>query len=316
MKRISLFILCITLLLLPDYAASQARRPTIMVVPSDSWCFQNNFVQEFDNQGNIVRVPNYRRALQESTDLLLVISKINELMADRGFPLVNLESSLRSLERQAAEDAMLVSGMGAEVNETPIDRLKSIANADIWIQMTWSVNQTGPRRSVTFNLQGLDAYTDKQIAGASGTGQPSISAELPVLLEEAVISHMDNFNGQLQRHFDDLFENGREISLRILTFSTFLGDLETHFHGRELNEIIEDWVADNTVQSRYNVPIATENRMSFEQVRIPIYDSRGRAIDARTWARNLQRMLRNDYGIESKLMTRGLGQAQLVIEDG
>ncbi len=315
MKNLKTLLILLTLVSLCHLAYSQARRPTIMVVPSDNWCFRNNFVQEFDNQGTLIRVPDYRRAMQESTELLLVISKINELMADRGFPLVNLESSLRSLEMQSAEDAMLLSGGGAEVNESPIDRLKNVANADIWMQMTWSINQMGPNRSITFNLQGLDAYTDKQVAGASGTGQPSMSAELPILLEEAVIAHIDNFNSQLQRHFDDLFENGREINLRILTFSSFVGNLETEYWGVELNEIIEDWVADNTVRGRYSLTMATENRMSFEQVRIPLYNARGRAIDARAWARDLQRMLQQNFNIESKLMTRGLGQAQLVIGD-
>ena len=64
-------------------------------------------------------------------------------------------------------------------------------------------------------MQGLDAYSDKQIAGASGTGQPSFTAEMPVLLEEAVLAHVDNFNVQLQSHFDDMFANGREIVLEL-----------------------------------------------------------------------------------------------------
>ena len=72
---------------------SQAKKPTIMIVPSDVWCNTNGYMMEFNNQGKIVKVPDYKKALQENADLLLVISKINELMADRGFPLKNLESS-------------------------------------------------------------------------------------------------------------------------------------------------------------------------------------------------------------------------------
>jgi hypothetical protein len=53
--------------------------------------------------------------------------------------------------------------------------------------------------------------------------------------------------------------------------------------------------------------------MVFEQVRIPLYNDRGRALDTRNWAAGLQKMLRSEYQIESKLMMRGLGQAQLVI---
>ena len=180
---------------------------------------------------------------------------------------------------------MLTSKSGADINETPIDVLKKVARADIWIQMTWTVNQTGPKKSITFVLQGLDAYTDKQVAGASGTGAPSFTAEFPVLLEEAVISHIDNFNAQLVKHFDDLFANGREVILRIKTFSSFSGDLESEYGGEELGTIIEDWLAANTVQGRFGTTDATESMMLFEQVRIPLYDANGRAVDARSWAR-------------------------------
>ena len=235
------------------------------------------------------------------------------MMTERGFPLKNLESVMKSLQSQSAEDAMLSSKTGADANESPIDKLKKVAKADIIMQLTWSINQTGPKRSVTFNLQGLDAYTDKQIAGASGTGQPSFSAELPVLLEEAVLTHIDNFNVQLQKHFDDLFANGREVSLRVMTFSSFNGDLESEYDGKELSEIIETWVSDNSVKGRFSLTDATENTMLFEQVRIPLYDASNRAVDTRGWARELQKMLADRYRITAKLMTRGLGQAQLVI---
>ena len=297
-------------------AFSQAKKPTIMVVPSDNWCVQNGFIQEFDNQGKKMKLPDYQRALQENSDLMLVVAKLNELMSERGFPLKNLESSLKSLQSQSAEDAMLSSKSGAELNESPIDKLKQVAKADIWLQMTWTVNTTGPKKSITFILQGLDAYTDKQVAGASGTGAPSFSAETPVLLEEAVLSHLDNFNSQLQGHFDDMFANGREVTLRIRTWGSWGYDLESDDFGdgsKELGEIIEDWVSDNTVAHRFSTTDATENMMLFEQVRIPLYDEKNRAVDTRGWARGLQKYLKDTYQIDAKLMMQGLGQAQLVL---
>lgn len=313
MKKLKGIIITLFALILSVSVFSQAKKPTIMVVPSDNWCVKNNFITVFDNMGSTIKIPDYRKALQESTELLNVISKINEMMTERGFPLKNLESAMKSMQNQSAEDAMLSSKTGADINESPIDKLKKVAKADIIMQLTWSINQTGPRRSITFNLQGIDAYTDKQIAGASGTGQPSFSAELPVLLEEAVLAHIDNFNAQLQKHFDDLFANGREVSLRITTFSSFNGDLENEYGGIELSEIIENWVSDNTVKNRFSLSDATENTMLFEQVRIPLYDANNRPVDTRGWARDLQKMLADRYRITAKLMTRGLGQAQLVI---
>jgi hypothetical protein len=295
---------------------AQAKKPTIMVVPSDNWCVQNGYVQKFDNMGTEMTLPDYRAALQQNSDLLLAISKINEMMAEREFPLKNLESSLKTLMNQEAEDAMLTNKEGGGVAESPIDKLKKVAKADIWMQLTYTVNQVGPKRSLTFNLQGLDAYTDKQIAGASGTGDPSFAPEIAILIEEAILSHIDNFNAQLQAHFEDIFANGREIVVRIKTWDDAGFDLEEEFDGDELGMIIEDWMSDNTVHGRFNTTDATENMMLFEQVRIPLEmeeDGKVRQVDARRWVNGLRKYLKSEYDIESKLMMQGLGQAQLVI---
>ncbi|HLA56154.1 MAG TPA: DUF6175 family protein [Flavobacterium sp.] len=312
MKKLITLIAVITVSL----GFAQAKKPTIMVVPSDVWCTKNGYMMEFDNMGTKVKIPDYKKAFQENADLMLVISKINGLMADRGFPLKNMESAIKTLESESAENAMLSSKSGAGVQENPIDKLKKVAKADIIMQLTWTVNTTGPKKSVTFNLQGLDSYTDKQIATATGTGAPSFSAELPVLLEEAVLAHIDNFNASLQKHFDDMFENGREILVRIKKFDSWSGDLEQEYGGKEVNAIIEDWMTANTVKGRFSISDNTENMMLIEQVRIPLYNAQGKATDARGWLKGLQDVLKNaPYAIPSKLMMKGLGQAVIVIGD-
>lgn len=314
MKKI--LVTLVGLLMIIQQGFGQAKKPTIMVLPSDVWCNTNGYMIEFDNQGTKVKVPNYKKAFQENADLLTVISKINGLMADRGFPLKNAESALKTLESESAENAMLTSKGGAAVAESPVDKLKKTAKADIIMQLTWTVNTTGPKKSITFNLQGLDAYTDKQVATAVGTGAPSFSAELPVLLEEAVLAHLDNFNASLQTHFDDMFANGREIIIRIKKFDSWDGDLEKDFGGKELGDVIEDWLKNNTQKGRFSTTDATENIMLFEQVRIPLYDAGGKAIDARGFCKDLQKFLQAPpYSITNKLMTKGLGQATIVLGD-
>ncbi|MBX2959733.1 MAG: hypothetical protein KF732_07215 [Flavobacteriales bacterium] len=309
-------IISITLsfVLLSALAFGQAKKPTIMVVPSDNWCITNGFFLEFDNQGTKTKIPDYKRAFQENSDLNLVISSLNDMMSERGFPLKNMESAIKTLEAEAAENNMLTSKSGAGVSESPVDALKRVAKADIIMQLTWTVNTTGPKKSITFNLQGLDSYTDKQIAGAQGTGAPSFSAEIAVLLQEAVTTHIDNFNSKLQLHFEDMFANGREIIIRIKKFDSWSEDLESEFDGKELSAIIEDWMAANTVKGRFNTTDATENMMLFEQVRIPMFDDSGKAIDARGFAKNLQKFLKSEpYLITNKLMMKGLGQAVIVL---
>ena len=294
------------------YAFSQAKKPTLMVVPSDLYCNQHGYTQTFNNQGQKEIIPDYKRALQNDPQLLTGITVIGQMMADRGFPLKLMEQELKSLNQESAEDALLTSKSGADVEESPVDRLKKTSKSDIILQVTWLVNKTGPKYSLTFNLLGIDAYTNKQIAACQGTGEPTFSAELPVLIEESIANHLETFTTQLQNHFDDMFENGREITLRCKKWDDSEFDFESEFNGEELSDIIEDWVSANTVKGRFNTSDATENFMYFEQVRIPLFDENQRATDARRWARGLINKLKS-YGVPAKLMMKGLGQATIII---
>lgn len=309
MKRIATLFFGIVM---PILAFSQAKKPTLMVVPSDLYCTQHGYMQSFNNQGMTENVPDYKRALQNDPQLLTGITVIGQMMADRGFPLKLMEQELKSLNEESAEDALLTSKSGADIAESPVDRLKKKSKSDIILQVTWLVNRAGPKYSLTFNLLGIDAYTNKQIAACQGTGDPTFSAELPVLIEESIANHLETFTTQLQNHFDDMFENGREITLRVKKWDDSEWDLESEFDGTELSDIIEDWISANTVKGRFNTTDATENFMYFEQVRIPLFDQNQRAMDARRWTRGLINKLKT-LGVPAKLMMKGLGQATIVI---
>lgn len=286
-----------------------------MVVPSDVWCVQNNYTVSYENQGVSEIIPDYKKALQTDANLLLAIAKINSLMADRGFPLKDLQSVTKSISQQNAESNMIQSKTsGAVLAENPIDRIRRTAKADIIMQLTWSINRMGPKYSLTYNLQGLDSYTNKQIAGVQGTSKQTISAELPILLEEAVLSNMDDFCKQLMAHFEDIHANGREVAVTVRVFDNGSGlDLETEYEGTELTEIIDEWMSENTVNNVFNKSDASETFIQYEQVRIPLYKENGMQMDTESFVRSLRTYLRKQYQIESKVMTRGLGHCILVL---
>ncbi len=235
-------------------------------------------------------------------------------MSDRNFPLKDLSAVLKSMETNAAMDAVTTSASGAGLAESPLDAIKRNANADIMIEMNWQVNTVGPKRSITYSLAAKDAYTDKQIAGVQGTGSPSFSAETHMLLEEAVLANMDNFCAQLQVHFDDMMENGREVMLEVKVVDNASGiDLYSEYEGEELTDVIDNWVSDNTVNHRYNLSAGSENFLKFEQVRIPLYQANGRPNDTRRWARELSKELKTKYQIPNRVDIRGLGKAVVMI---
>ena len=316
MKRITL-LLCLCLMATVTFG--QAKKPRIMVVPSDSWCHQNGFMQTFDNQGVTEYIPDYRKALVESSELLPVISEINGLMADRGFPLDDLQQTMASINRQQAELAAVTNKAGdASVRTNDLMELRQRARCDIMLELTWTVNRLGPKRSITYTLRGLDAYTNNEVASVSGTGEPmsDLNVPTPQMLKAAVNDNMNLFCERLENHFNDMFENGRAIAININVFDNDMDiDLETEYDGYELREIIEDWMYEHTKSGRYNLVDDSELYMQFNDVRIELYDERGRPIAANNFARDLVRFLKAEpYNIELiKVMNQGLGQATIII---
>jgi hypothetical protein len=293
----------------------QYKNPTLMILPSDNWCVQRYFITEYDNQGSKIKVPNYKQAFQEDTEIGQVISKIGSLMIDRGFTLKDAEQEIKNLEQQSIEDAMTTSSTSSSsLAESPLDRLKRRAKSDIIIQISWTLNKDQSGRSVNFILEAFDAYTSKRVAASTGTGNSSPTLPIPVLLQQSINNNIDLFVSQIKSHFTDCFENGREATIRIKRWQNWKDNLETEFDGKELSEIINNWMHKNTIKGKFNTTDVTENIMTFEQVKIPVYDDQGKSLDSRMFLRELQKYLKSTpFNIDSKLMTRGIGESILVL---
>ena len=315
MKKIKFLIIAIGFLVSTCTLFGQAKKPTIMILPSDNWCEQRYFMTEFDNQGSKQKVPNYKQVFQEDTEIGQVISKLGSLMIDRGFPLKDAEQELKAIEARNAEDNMTTStASGSSIAESPLDKLKNKAKADIIIQIWWKVNKTDQGKSVSFILEAFDAYTSKRIASATGNGAANNSDIVPVLLQNAILAHIDPFATQLQTHFDDLFNNGREILLTVKKWNSWDKNMETEIDGKEITDYVNEWLQKNTVKGKFSMADATENIIRCDQVRIPLFDANNNGMDARQFAKGLQKYLKAaPFNFEVKLMTRGLGEAILVL---
>ncbi len=309
-------IFTIALALVALIANAQIKKPELMVIPSDVWCITNGYYTEVENMGITAKVPNYKQALQENMGLKLAIAKLNDLMAERQFPLQSLEQTIKNLEQRRMEDNLTTSKAGNEIAESPLDEVARAAKCDIILELSWEMKDFGPKHSLSYILEARDAYTGKSIGAASGTGAPSFSADVDVLLEEAIVANMDNFNNRLLDHFTEMQTIGREIILDIKVFANNAAgvDLETEYNGEELVDIIENWLQLNTVQGRFSRQYSSENVANFTQVRIPVYDDRGRAIDANGFAKGLAKMLRQEpYSIPCKVLVKGLGRAVIIL---
>lgn len=294
--------------------AQQAKKPTIMILPSDNWCNQRYFMTNFSDQGNMVKVPNYQQAFLEDTELGQVISKVGQVLTEQGYSLKDAEQEIKSMSIKTAEDNVTTSKKsGASLVESPLDQLKRRVKSDVIIQLWWQVNRTGIGNSASFTLEAFDAYTNKRIATSTGTTKPS-SDIIPILLAKAVKENIKPFDNQMDKWFADQSKRGREISLTIRCWDSWDKDLEEEYNGEELTDYIQNWLQKNCVNGTFNLSDGTESFAQFEQVRIPLFDDKGKAIDARAFATKLRKYLQQPpFSITSKVMVRGLGEAIVIL---
>lgn len=308
-RLINGFLAC--LMALPLMAA-QEKKPTLMILPSDNWCAQRYFTTTYENQGVSVVVPDYPTAFREDTELGGVVSKVGELLTGLGYSLKDCEQEFKAMQSRIAEDNVTMSSSGATLVESPLDMLKRRTKSDIIIQLGWQVNKAQNGHSVTFTLEAFDAYTGKRIATVSGTGDASEEI-VPKLLENAVSQKIGDFDLQMTRYYADLQANGREIVMTVHCWDSWGNNLETEYGNEELLDCIQNWLSENTVNGAFNLTDATETMAQFEQVRIPFFDEKGKAMDARAFATQLRKYLLQQYQITAKVMVRGLGEANIIL---
>lgn len=307
MKKVCVLLVSVCLVL---SAYGQAVQPSLMLFPSRAWCHDNGFEKVVTKaNGKEVRVQEYDKAFIDNKELGPTIHTIARMMQERGFQLVDLEAQLQS---QALEEALDNAG-DEDMAQSAYDKLIESAGPDIAMHVNYYTEQVGPRVTLFYDLTAFDAYTNKQVA-STGLIQygPVMGAPLTSLIQSALLSSIDAFNAQLMQHFQEMREKGREISVRINTINAWEDGLETEVNGRELTEIVEEWMTNNCVAGRNHQKSVSETSMYYDSARIPLYNENGKAVQAKQWLNGLRKYLKT-LGVPCKVKTRGLGQAQLII---
>lgn len=307
------YFLIVGIIFLVSITSIAQKKPTIMILPSDHWCEMRYFMTTYDNQGTKAKTPNYQQAFIEDTEIGPVISRIGQILTDMGYSLKDAEQEIKSINTKSAEDNVTMSkSSGASLVESPLDMLKRRIKCDILIQISWDLSRSATGHSTTFTLEAFDSYTNKRIATSTGNIQGIGS--VPELLFTAIKKNVKPFDKQMDNWYSDQKKNGREISLTIRCWDSWENDLETEYGGEELTDCIQSWLKHNCVGGVFNLSDGTESFAQFEQVRIPLEDEKGKAMDARAFATMLRKYLaKSPFNITSKVMQRGLGEAILVL---
>lgn len=305
-------IVCLTLAA-QNNEGRRAMKPTIMVVPEKAWCINHGYTKNG-------KQPDYEKALLNN-DVLNVITKMGSIMEERGYPLKLLSSTLDELTNENALDMALTSKNDGEIVENDLDKLLRVSGADIVVNIAFDRTTYGPRNLVEFRVTSVDAATSKQIGGEIGRSSAS-GAPMTVLLEESVLGFIDNFSASIHRHFQRTVEEGREgtIIFKLASDSPLNFDSDVTLNGDtgELNEVIDYWLDENTVNGSYSSNSKSKVRLVYEQVRFPLFGKQGKfggkpkALNAEGFIRPIGTFL-SQFGLNVSVTPVGIGKAYVVI---
>ena len=299
--------------IIPKLEAPAGTTPVIMFYPSNTLMKTKGFVKKTENQGIIKESYDLDAALVDK-EFSAVLSTLNSMMNERGLGTVDLASKLQEVNDLKAIQHQSTSENNGGIAESDEDLLLKTAKPDIKINVTFDITTSGPNKSIHFQLDAVDAGTNAPCGNASGDGKGSFSATIYVLLKEAVLQHIDNFNSQLMASFQKTLKDGKEISLEISVYENSPKKLndEINDEGDQLKDDIIKWVRKNTVNHAPNLGASSPRLMKFTGVRIPVNTEDG-PNDANSFATQLRKYLRKTHKLDSETSAIGLGKGLVII---
>lgn len=273
--------------------------PQIMILPSDRVLKEFNSLKETAN--GIER--NYQSYLINSSSNKAYTSAIQNEFNQMGYPLNDLEQTLKQLSNRSATD---------EADQLAKDAktlLLNTAKPDIIVEFDYktTLNHKTFKKSLDYTLTFIDAYTNKVIS----TKTSSLNGDD---FDQSIKREIPSISNELQRYFSDVLTKGREISVRITVENSSNINLQDEsIEGDIYANWIDDYMDTHTVKGSYRLNTNTKYELSYTNVRIATLNDDGTQHSAYQWGRDFARTMRKKLGVKVNNMSQGLADVHLVI---
>ena len=258
-------------------------QPKIMVIP-------------FTKEGEDIRT-----VLEQDINRRVAITKVKEGFDSRGFTTVDFSAKLK----QALDDKMF----NGEAQSDFKSDLVEMSGADIYVEVEVpEMISTSGGNAARLILQAYDASTANSLANQVCESPKFNTTDYGALVERAITretndnavdkknsSCLENFLNTIQMKFDDIVANGRSVKINF----ALKADSKTKFStemkpdGLPLSDVIEAWMADNSVKNNYHLQGTTDLKVFFDDVRIPLKDENGRNYNPNKFALKIFQFLKS-----------------------
>lgn len=248
---------------------TKTAQPTIMAIP-------------FAKEGQSLR------AVFENDEITrIAITKVKEGFDKRGVNTIDLRAKIKQTNNNAALQEN-------QVSETK-DEVIANSGADIYVEVEASKNYSPTGNSVNIIMTAYDAFSGESFANKTSTSPKMKTDNYEKLTEKAVEAELDNLLNTIQEKFNDIHINGRTITFNvgISPDSDLKMDSEIDDSGDLISEIIESWIEKNAFRSNYHLQGVTDNKITFDLVKIPLFDEDGKNFRLTKFSQEFRKFMRS-----------------------
>lgn len=291
----------------------QTQKPTMLVLPSDQLMQRFGCIRTEVSLGKQLQVRDYNSYLLTDPDAKFIIASIQSAFIEFGYPLNDLEQTLKSINDQEMVDE--VSGIKKDSKTILLTNARPDIILELDYDMVTDRSSRDYSKSLTYTLRAIDAFSNKVVATIQAAGVKNTKGNTASMMGEAIQKNSKDFTKQINNHFDDLIANGRDITMRVMIDANESFTMsDESIYGDTYADFILDYMKVNTMMGTYNLQRNTDTEMYFANVRIKTLNDNGTQYSAYDFARELSKALNKECGVKSKNVTQGLGDAMIIIK--
>ncbi len=287
-------------------------KPTLMVIPSDQFLKRGGYLQTKQYNGKTVYIRDYTSFVLNNTTNKNVVRAIQNFFISQGYPLTDLEQSIKSLNVQENMDD--ADGIMKDAKTLLVETVRP----DIILEFDYDLknektSRTTTKEMIDYSMAALDAFSNKSVASFVKT---DIDGDFNAYLEKQLSSDIPNFVGQIKDYFKDIIVNGRDITFRVMVKGTAAINLSDDYNdmGDTYSDWIREWVKVNAKNGSAALNRNTNKEMFYTSVRITNNAADGTQFNAYDFANAFRKEFTKTFQLKSVNTTQGLGDASVTIK--
>ena len=287
-------------------------KPTLMVIPSDQYLMNAGFLKTRQVNGRTVYERDYTNFVLNDPTNKDIVRTVQNYFIKLGYPLTDLEQSLKSLNVQSNMDDADNIGKDAKT------LLVETCHPDIILEFDYDrksefVSRTTKKTTINYTMAALDAFSNKTVASFV---KKDLDDDFTAYLEKQLPKDLPGFVNQIKDYFKDIIVNGRDITFRVAVAADAAINLSDEYNeaGDTYTDWIREWVKTHAKNGTASLNRNTAKELFYTSVRITNNAEDGTQYNAYDFANNFRKDFIKNFSLRCTNSTQGLGDAYVIIK--